>query len=73
MLYSAMWSCPVSTGSARAAYRWRFPRIPFVLTSGFSHVLNGDGNYGFDLLQKPYSVEDLSRVLRRALSERLAR
>jgi CheY-like chemotaxis protein len=53
--------------------RRRFPHIPLVLTSGFSHVLNGDGNYGFDLLQKPYSVEDLSRVLRRALSERLAR
>ena len=53
--------------------RRRFPRIPFVLTSGFSHVLNGDANHGFDLLQKPYSVEDLSRVLRRALSERLAR
>ena len=34
--------------------RRRFPRIPFVLTSGFSHVLNGEGNHGFDLLQKPY-------------------
>jgi PAS domain S-box-containing protein len=53
--------------------RRHFPRIPFVLTSGFSHVLNGDGNHGFDLLQKPYSVEDLSRVLRRALAERVAR
>ncbi len=53
--------------------RRRFPRISFVLTSGFSHVLNGDGNHGFDLLQKPYSVEDLSRVLRRALAERAAR
>jgi CheY-like chemotaxis protein len=53
--------------------RRRFPRIPFVLTSGFSHVLNGDGNHGFDVLQKPYSVEDLSRVLRRALAERVAR
>ena len=53
--------------------RRRFPRIPFVLTSGFSHVLNGDVNHGFDLLQKPYSVEDLSKVLRRALAERVAR
>ena len=26
--------------------RRRFPCIPFVLTSGFSHVLNGDGNHG---------------------------
>ena len=47
--------------------RRRFPHMPIVLTSGFSHVLNGDGNHGFDLLQKPYSVEDLSRALRRAL------
>jgi CheY-like chemotaxis protein len=53
--------------------RRSFPRIPFVLTSGFSHVLNGDGNHGFNLLQKPYSVEELSEVLRRALAERLAR
>ena len=53
--------------------RRRFPSLPFVLTSGFSHVLNGDGNHGFDLLQKPYSVEDLSRVLRRALTEHVAR
>jgi signal transduction histidine kinase/ActR/RegA family two-component response regulator len=65
---------PVLDGVALGQHiRRRFPRIPFVLTSGFSHVLNGDGNHGFDLLQKPYSVEDLSRVLRRALSERLAR
>ena len=53
--------------------RQRFPHIPFVLTSGYSHVLNGDGHHGFDLLQKPYSVEDLSRVLRRALTDRVAR
>jgi CheY-like chemotaxis protein len=52
--------------------RRRFPSIPFVLTSGFSHELNGDDNHGFDLLQKPYSVEDLSRVLRRALAERVS-
>ena len=47
--------------------RRRFPHIPFVLTSGFSHVLNGDGNHGFDLLQKPYSVEDLAGVTARPL------
>ena len=53
--------------------RRRFPHLPFVLTSGFSHALTGDGNPGFDLLQKPYSIEDLSRVLRRALAERVVR
>jgi DNA-binding NtrC family response regulator len=53
--------------------RSRFPGIPFVLTSGYSHVLNGDANHGFQLLQKPYSVEDLSHVLRRALAGRTVR
>jgi two-component system NtrC family sensor kinase len=34
-----------------------------VLTSGYSEVLSEQGSYGFELLQKPYSVEQLSRVL----------
>ena len=51
--------------------RQRLPHMPFVLTSGYSHVLSDDGHHGFELLQKPYSVEDLSRVLRRALMERV--
>ena len=50
--------------------RQRVPQMPFVLTSGYSSVLNAGGHHGFELLQKPYSVEDLSRVLRRALTER---
>lgn len=50
--------------------RQRVPQMPFVLTSGYSSVLNAGGHDGFELLQKPYSVEDLSRVLRRALTER---
>ena len=37
--------------------------VPVVLTSGFSHVLAQSGTYGFELLHKPYSVEQLSRVL----------
>jgi two-component system NtrC family sensor kinase len=36
-----------------------------VLTSGYSHVLSEHGSHGFELLQKPYSVEQLSRVLHR--------
>ena len=42
------------------------PDLPVILTSGYSEVLAGDGRHGFELLRKPYSVEDLSRVLRRA-------
>ena len=53
--------------------RQLLPHSPFVLTSGYSHVINNEGQHGFELLQKPYSVEDLSGVLRRALTDRVAR
>ena len=47
-----------------------YPDLPFVLTSGYSHVLAKEGGHGFELLQKPYSVDALSRVLRKAASFR---
>jgi two-component system NtrC family sensor kinase len=34
-----------------------------VLTSGYSHALSESGSDGFEVLQKPYSMEQLSRVL----------
>ena len=43
----------------------RFPRLPVVLASGYSHVLAQEGTHGFELLQKPYSADQLSRTLRR--------
>jgi two-component system, NtrC family, sensor kinase len=43
--------------------RRRHLDLPVVLTSGYSHVLSQDGSFGFELLQKPYSIEQLSRVL----------
>ena len=46
--------------------RRRHPDLPVVLTSGYSHVLAQQGTDGFDLLQKPYSIEQLSRVLQTA-------
>jgi PAS domain S-box-containing protein len=45
--------------------RQRYPGLPVVLTSGYSHVLAEEGRHGFELLQKPYAAEELSRVLRR--------
>jgi signal transduction histidine kinase len=48
------------------AIRTRYPGLPVVLTSGYSNVLAQNGTHGFDLLHKPYSVEQLSRVLRKA-------
>ncbi len=46
--------------------RRRHADLPVVLTSGYSHVLAQNGTDGFELLQKPYSVEQLSRVLQQA-------
>ena len=46
--------------------RRRHHDLPVVLTSGYSHVLARNGTYGFELLHKPYSVEELSRILRKA-------
>ena len=45
-----------------------YPTVPIVLTSGYSDVLAQDDRHGFDLLQKPYSVEQLSRTLRKAIA-----
>jgi CheY-like chemotaxis protein len=41
-----------------------YPRLPVVLTSGYSHALAEEGRHGFELLRKPYAAEELSRVLR---------
>lgn len=43
-----------------------YPELPVVLTSGYSHDLAHNGSQGFELLQKPYSMEQLSRVLHEA-------
>jgi len=48
-----------------------WPDIAVVLTSGYSHVLAEDTRHGFDLLQKPYSVDELSRALRDACQRRV--
>ncbi|MEG3153491.1 PAS domain S-box protein [Sphingomonas sp. RB1R13] len=45
-----------------------YPDLPIVLTSGYSHVLAQNGRHGFELLHKPYSIEQLSRVLRKAVA-----
>ena len=44
--------------------------LPVMLASGYSHVLAQNGTYGFELLHKPYSVEQLSRTLRKVASWR---
>ena len=50
--------------------RRRHDDLPVVLTSGYSHVLAQNGTHGLELLQKPYSIEDLSRALGKAVEWR---
>ncbi|MEG9505378.1 MAG: response regulator, partial [Methylorubrum extorquens] len=50
--------------------RERYPDLPVVLTSGYSHVLAQDDAHGFELLRKPYSAQELGRVLREMAGRR---
>ncbi|WP_426216356.1 PAS domain-containing protein [Methylobacterium sp. NFXW15] len=45
----------------------RWPHLPVVLTSGYSHVLARESDHGFELLHKPYSAEQLGRILHQVL------
>ncbi|MGY2046720.1 PAS domain-containing protein [Methylobacterium sp. JK268] len=51
----------------------RLPKLPVVLASGYSHVLAQEGSHGFELLQKPYSADQVSRALRKVLRRSRAR
>jgi CheY-like chemotaxis protein len=50
----------------------RYPRLPVILTSGYSDVLAQDGSHGFELLHKPYSAEQLAEALHHATQRTLA-
>lgn len=52
------------------ALRTRYPSLPVVLTSGYSHVLAEKGSDGFELLNKPYSIDQLSQVLTKVTAGR---
>jgi PAS domain S-box-containing protein len=46
----------------------RYPHLPIVLASGYSHVLAQNADHGFVLLHKPYSMEQLADVFSKTLS-----
>jgi CheY-like chemotaxis protein len=48
--------------------RERYPGLPVVLTTGYSNVLAENAHLEFELIQKPYSVEALSRILRKSIA-----
>lgn len=47
-----------------------YPGLPVALTSGYSHVLSQHGTHGLDLLHKPYSIEQLAKLLQRIIVAR---
>jgi PAS domain S-box-containing protein len=50
--------------------RRKYPTLPVILTSGYSNVLAKTGTDGFELLHKPYSIDELSRALRKVSDRR---
>jgi CheY-like chemotaxis protein len=74
--YDAVFSDVVMPGMGgielAKALRQRHPSLPVLLTSGYSHVLVQEGSHGFPLLHKPYSAEQLSRMLATAIGQRRA-
>jgi len=43
--------------------RSKWPAIPIILTSGYSHVLAEAGGQDFEFIHKPYSMESLAALL----------
>ena len=50
----------------------RMPDLPVLLASGYSHVLAQDGAHGFELLHKPYSADQLGRILAKVVPRHAA-
>lgn len=44
--------------------------LPVILTSGYSNALADKGSHGFELLRKPYAIDELSRILRKVADQR---
>jgi DNA-binding NtrC family response regulator len=51
----------------------RLPDLPVILASGYSHVLAQESANGFELLHKPYSADEVSRMLRKVVGRRRRR
>jgi signal transduction histidine kinase len=59
---------PGMTGVAMAKLlRQRRPDLPVVLTSGYSEELADSGYEGFEFLAKPYSADQVARVLAKSM------
>ncbi|MBP1124850.1 MULTISPECIES: ATP-binding protein [Pseudomonas] len=73
MVFDAIFSdvvMPGITGVAMAKMlRQQRPELPVVLTSGYSDELADSGYEGFEFLPKPYSADQVARILARALAQ----
>ncbi|SCW98931.1 MULTISPECIES: response regulator [unclassified Pseudomonas] len=71
MAFDAVFSDVVMPGIGGIALarelRQRRPDLPVVLTSGYSEELAHSGHEGFEFLSKPYSADQVSRVLNRTI------
>lgn len=47
--------------------RKTYPGLPVVLASGYSNVLAEEGNHGFPLIHKPYSLDALLSAFQNAM------
>ena len=52
--------------------RQLYPKLPVILTSGYSSVLAADSGHGFALLHKPYSIDELSQALQKVSDGRIS-
>ncbi|WP_438394939.1 response regulator [Caballeronia sp. DA-9] len=43
--------------------RKRYPHMPVILASGYSHAVTQRHGQVFKLLQKPYAIDELARTL----------
>lgn len=49
--------------------RRQYPELAVVLTSGYNSAMAGQGDYGFELVLKPYTSDTLARVFRQAIAQ----
>ena len=70
--YALVFSDVVMTGLSGVelghAIRRDYPTLPVILSSGYSHVLAQDPTHGFQLLPKPYAIDELARVVHEAIN-----
>jgi DNA-binding NtrC family response regulator len=53
--------------------RRRYPGLPVVLTSGYNPFMAQEGQYGFELVLKPYTFDTLARAFGQALARQARR